>query len=74
MGMEDDTRKFLLTIVNTIAMILIWMIAQVLAGIYFDLAFFENRPSIFNIAYYLFFVSTLILLFIYIRRKWKGMI
>jgi len=74
MGMEYDTRKFLVTIVNTIAIILIWMILQVLLGIYFDLAFFTGTPSLINLGYYLFFVITLVFVFRYIRKKWKGMI
>jgi len=72
MGMEGDTRKFLITIVNTIAMVLIWMIIQVLVGIYFDLAFFTGKPGLYNIGYYIFFIASLALLIIYIRKKWRG--
>ncbi|MEO6537685.1 MAG: hypothetical protein ABIT07_01740 [Ferruginibacter sp.] len=71
MGMEDDTRGFLILIVNTIATVLIWMIANVLVGIYFNLAFFEDRPGWKNVVYYLGFLVSLFLLIRYLRRKWK---
>jgi hypothetical protein len=72
MGMETDTRKFFIRIVNTIAMVLLWMMLQVFAGIYLGLAFFEGRPVWHNILYFIFFILTLLLLIRYVSRKWKG--
>lgn len=69
--MEDETRDFLVLIVNTIALVLIWMIANVLAGIYFKLAFFTGRPGIGNIIYYLFALASLFFLVRQLSRKWK---
>ena len=43
MGMEDDTRAFLVLVLNTMALVLLWMIANVLVGIYMGYAFFEER-------------------------------
>ncbi|HMJ46293.1 MAG TPA: hypothetical protein VK498_03145 [Ferruginibacter sp.] len=71
MGMEDDTRKFLILIVNTIAIVLLWMIIQVLAGIYFELGFFQTSPGWKNILYYIFFAGTLFLMIRYLKKKWK---
>ena len=71
MGMEDETRDFLVLIINTIAIVLLWMIVQVLAGIYFEFAFFENTPDWENILYYIFFIGTLFLLIRYLKKKWK---
>ena len=34
MGFEDDTREFLVRILNTIAIVLVWMMANVFIGIY----------------------------------------
>jgi hypothetical protein len=67
MGMEDETRNFLVLILNTISLVLIWMIANVFIGIYLNLGFFETTPTWKNF----FFLSTLVWLFIYLRRKWK---
>jgi ABC-type glycerol-3-phosphate transport system permease component len=72
MGMEDDTRGFLVLIVNTIALVLMWMIANVLVGIYWGYAFYEMNVSWKNIIYYILSLATLVLLVWYITRKWKG--
>jgi hypothetical protein len=71
MGMEDDTRKFLILILNTISLVFIWMMLNVLAGIYFGLAFFEGTPGWKNYIYYLLFLSSLFFLVRYLARKWK---
>lgn len=71
MGMEDDTRAFLVLIINTIAWVLLWMIANVLVGIYWGYAFFDESISWKNIVYYIISFSTFILLIWHIRRKWK---
>jgi hypothetical protein len=71
MGMEDDTRKFLILILNTISIVFIWMMLNVVAGIYFDLAFFEDRPSWKNYIYYVAFLASLFFLIKYLARKWK---
>ena len=71
MGMEDDTRGFLILIVNTIAIVLLWMIANVLVGIYLNFAFFEDKPTWKNIIYYIAFLVSLFILIRYLRRKWK---
>ena len=71
MGMENDTRDFLVLIVNTISIVLLWMMLNVLIGIYFELAFFENAPSWKNILYYISFIISLIFLVKHIKRKWN---
>lgn len=71
MGMEDDTRQFLLRIVNTISLVLIWMIANMIAGIYYGLGFFEERPDMENIIYYAISVTTLVYLLLYLRKRWR---
>ena len=69
--MEDDTRAFLVLIINTIALVLLWMIANVLVGIYWGYAFFDDSISWKNIVYYIISLSTFILLIWHIRRRWK---
>jgi len=71
MGMEDDTRAFLVLIVNTIALVLLWMIANVLVGIYMGYAFFEGSPSWKNILYYIITLISFIFLVRRIWRKWE---
>ena len=69
--MEDDTRAFLLLIVNTIARVLLWMMVQVLIGIYLGYAFFDDQPSWQNMAYYGFFLLSLLWLLKYLKGNWK---
>lgn len=71
MGMEDDTRAFLILVLNTIALFLVWMIFNVLVGIYMGYAFFEESPTWKNIVYYILALSSLIYLVAYLRKKWN---
>jgi hypothetical protein len=71
MGMEDDTRDFLVRILNTIAIVLIWMMANVFFGFYKDYAFFEIRPNWTNYLFYFLSTVSLIMMIIYLRRKWR---
>lgn len=71
MGMEDDTRFFLVLIVNTIAIVLMWMMASVFFGIYLGYGFFESRPDWKNIIFYIIFLTTLFFLLRHLKRKWK---
>lgn len=71
MGMENDTRGFLVLIVNSIAWVLIWMILHVFTGIYLEWGFFEGKPGWKNIMYYLFLIASLIWVVRHLARKWK---
>lgn len=69
--MEDETREFLLRIVNTISVVLIWMITSMFFGIYLDYGFFENSPGWPNMIFYGLFLTSLFFLIRYLIRKWK---
>lgn len=69
--MDEETQKFLLSIVNSIARILAWMIANLFFGMYMEWAFFEHTPELGNIIYYLLSVITFLWLLKYLRSKWK---
>jgi hypothetical protein len=71
MGMEDETRDFLILIANTISWVLLWMMANVFFGIYLGFGFFENRPGLYNILYYIGGLSSLIFVIRGMKRKWK---
>jgi hypothetical protein len=68
MGMEDETKDFLVRIIQTIAWVLIWMLLNVYLGIYKDYAFFDKYPTWIN---YLFYAGSLISLFFVLRYLWK---
>ena len=67
--MEEDVKEFLIKIVQSISMGLVWLLANMSIGIYFGFAFFEGRPSLGNYIYYAVFILTLIALINYLRKK-----
>jgi hypothetical protein len=69
--MEPEVRAFLIRIAQTISIVLLWMLINLVAGIKFNLAFFEDRPAWFNYLYYVLFVASLGLLIWHLRKKWK---
>lgn len=69
--MEDETRDFLVLIVNTVSWVLLWMMLNVFFGIYCGYGFFEESPTIKNAGYYLFFAFSLAFLIKTIIKKWK---
>lgn len=69
MGMEDETRRFFLLIVNSIALFLLWMIANMLVGIYWGYAFAQNEFTWKNALYYLISVSIFICIILRIKRN-----
>ena len=71
MGMENETRDFLVRIMQTISLVLLWMMVNVFIGIYKRFAFFEGEPHWPNWLYYCFLLSSLIVLIWHLRKKWK---
>ena len=69
--MEDETREFLVRIINTIAIVLLWMIVNVYIGIYKEYAFYEIRPDWKNYLFYSFSLISLIFLLLHLWHKWK---
>ncbi|MBI3884088.1 MAG: hypothetical protein HY305_07780 [Sphingobacteriales bacterium] len=70
--MEDDVREFLVRIVNTLGMAMVWLLLNMTFGIYFGLAFFADKPSIWNYLYYIWLLVSFGLLIFYFIKKWKG--
>jgi hypothetical protein len=70
-GWDPEVKKFFRKIINSISLGLLWLMAMVTAGIYFQLGFFDGRPIIYTILFYLVLVITLLLLLRYFQRTWK---
>jgi hypothetical protein len=70
--MEPEVKAFLVLIIQSLSMVLLWMMVNMTAGIYFNLAFFEDRLSFWNILYYIFLLASFVSLLLYLRKKWKG--
>lgn len=72
MKWEDDIIGFLILIVQTLSMIILFVMVNVTLGLFFNLAFFEDGIGLKNILYYLFFLASLFFLTRYLIKKWKA--
>jgi len=69
--MEPEVIQFLIRIVQTISMGMVWLLVNMTFGIYFGFAFFDKNPSAGNIIFYIWFLASFILLLYYFWKKWK---
>jgi len=69
--MEDDTKEFLVRILNTIAIVMVWMLLNVFFGFYYNYAFFDIKPGWTNYLFYVLSAGSFVLLIIHLKRKWK---
>ena len=71
MGMEDETKDFLVRIMQTISLVLVWMLVNVYVGIYKNYAFFDKRLNWTNYLFYACSSISLVVLLRYLWKKWK---
>ncbi len=70
--MEPDVREFLIRIMQTISMALVWLLINMSVGIYYGFAFFEGHATWGNYLYYICFIASFGWLIYYFKKKWKG--
>ena len=70
--MEPEVRAFLTRIVQTISLVLLWMLTNTLFGIKMGYLFLDGKIIVWHIVYYVLMIATGIWLFIYLMRKWKN--
>lgn len=70
-GWDPQVSKFFRRILNSVSLVLIWMIACATAGIYNELAFPSAKPLLYVIIFYVCAIGTFLLLLRYLIRKWK---
>jgi uncharacterized membrane protein YcaP (DUF421 family) len=70
-AMEPEVTAFLIKIVQSISMVMLWMLVNMTIGIYYGLAFVENDITLSNVLYGIFLIVSFVFLFIYLKRKWK---
>jgi hypothetical protein len=70
--MEPDVKEFLVRIMQTISMSVVWLLVNMTLGIYYNFAFFDTTPSIWNYLFYLWFLISFGLLLYYFHKKWEG--
>ena len=74
MKWEDDITGFLVLIVQTLSMIILFIMVNLTLGLFFKLAFCDEGIGVKNILYYLFFLGSLIFVARYIYKKWTARI
>jgi hypothetical protein len=71
--MEPEIKAFLIAIVQSISMMLLWMMLNSYFGIKLGLLFAENGMGTWNIVYYLFSAASFVWVIRYIIKKWRAL-
>ena len=71
-GWDPEIKKYFLRIAKSVSLGLMWLMACIAAGLYYELAYTgSGTPLIYVIVFYLFAIISLILLFKYLQKLWK---
>lgn len=70
-GWDPDVKEFLLKILNSISLVLMWLIAGATAGIYFKLGYANGKPIIYTFLFYTVMAVTFFLLLRYLYKLWN---
>ncbi|HUR67344.1 MAG TPA: hypothetical protein VMZ03_13420 [Chitinophagaceae bacterium] len=71
-GWDPDVKKFLLKVLNSISLGLLWLMACATAGLYYGLAYSAGKPLIYTILFYAGMLISLLLLIRYFYNTWKN--
>ena len=69
--MEPGVKEYLLRIVNTLALGLLWMAINSTAGIMYDLAFVHDHVTVGNIIFFIWFALSLTAYLWWVIRLWS---
>lgn len=69
--MEPGVRKYLIRIVNTLFLGLLWLALNSTIGIMYDYAFIHDTIKMGNILFYIWFVISLTAYLWYVIRLWS---
>jgi hypothetical protein len=70
-GWDDNVKDFFVKILNSVSLTLIWALAAVTAGLYFELAWVGTKPFYGTIIFYIVLAVTFYGLVRYLIRTWK---
>ncbi len=70
-GWDNDVKDFFVKILNSVALTLLWALAGVTAGLYFELAILGNKPLAGTIIFYILLAVTFLGLVRYLYKTWK---
>lgn len=68
---EPDVWNFLRKILSSISVVLLWLLINATIGIGLNYAFFEEKPSLKNYIFYLWFLVSFAFLIRYLLKKWN---
>lgn len=69
--MEPGIREFFRRITTTVSLLIFWMTINIVAGIKYGLAFFEDEIRWYNIVFYIWAIASFVVLIFIYRRIWK---
>lgn len=67
---DPGVKKFFLNILSSVSLGTAWLMTFIMAGIYYELAFFNSKP-IYSVLFYAVMLISLILLVRYLIKIWK---
>ena len=70
-GWDPEVKKYFVKILNSISIGLLWLMAMVIAGLYFQLGYRTNKPAFFNVLFYFVLLVSLFFLIRYYYKTWK---
>jgi hypothetical protein len=70
-GMEQDVRTYLVKVLNSLSLGLLWMTLNVLTGLYWGFGLVGKRISVYNLIYFFLFLVSLAALLYFFYRIWK---
>jgi hypothetical protein len=70
--MEPEVRNYLAKIATTLSASLLWLLVNTTLGIRFNFAFFDERPTIKNYIFYVWFIISLTAMILFFIKKWKA--
>ena len=68
-GMEPDIKKYLAKLLNSMSIVLIWLLINAMLGIYLEWAFFNDGIQLVNIIFYIWFLASFIFLLYYLYKQ-----
>ena len=70
--MEPEIRAFLIRMMQTISLVLLWMLFNTLIGIKWGYLFINGKITTGHIIYFSLMIGTGIAIFIYLLKKWRN--
>jgi hypothetical protein len=71
-GFEPEVKKYFLKILYSFSYGLLWLTLNVVGGIYWEHAIIRGGISLYNVAFYAFFLASLAALLYYYYRTWRN--